>query len=94
GSTPAKYQEFKRMEVGMQFLETGFSVTETAHRLGFADGYYFSRLFKRHIGTSPRHWQDQMRLRRDGQWPRGQEDGEVIYPLRPDLGGRDPSGTD
>ncbi|WP_410218337.1 helix-turn-helix domain-containing protein [Paracoccus sp. (in: a-proteobacteria)] len=83
GSTPVKYQEFKRMEVGMQFLEAGFSVSETAHRLGFADSYYFSRLFKRHIGTSPRGWQEQMRLRRDGQWPRGQEDGQVIYPLRP-----------
>ncbi|QDA36970.1 helix-turn-helix domain-containing protein (plasmid) [Paracoccus liaowanqingii] len=83
GSTPAKYQEFKRMETGMQFLETGCSVAETAHRLGFADAYYFSRLFKRHIGISPRGWQDQVRLRRDGQWPRGQEDGQVIYPLRP-----------
>ncbi len=84
GSTPVKYQEFKRMEVGMQFLEGGFSVTETAHRLGFSDSYYFSRLFKRHIGISPRGWQDQVRLRRDGQWPRGQEDGQVIYPLRDD----------
>ncbi|MFN3276057.1 MAG: helix-turn-helix domain-containing protein [Paracoccus sp. (in: a-proteobacteria)] len=82
GSTPAKYHEFKRMEVGMQFLEAGCSVAETAHRLGFADSYYFSRLFKRHIGTSPRGWQEQVRLRRDGQWPRGQEDGQIIYPLR------------
>ncbi|TJZ90887.1 AraC family transcriptional regulator [Paracoccus gahaiensis] len=87
GSTPAKYQEFKRMETGMQFLETGCSVAETAHRLGFADAYYFSRLFKRHIGISPRGWQEQVRLRRDGQWPRGQEDGQVIYPLRPGKGG-------
>lgn len=86
GSTPMKYQEFKRMEVGMQFLETGCSVTETAHRLGFADSYYFSRLFKRHIGTSPSGWQEQVRLRRDGQWPRGEEDGQVIYPLRPPPG--------
>ncbi|MDN5568779.1 MAG: AraC family transcriptional regulator [Paracoccus sp. (in: a-proteobacteria)] len=86
GSTPAKYQEFKRMEVGMQFLETGMSVSETAHRLGFADSYYFSRVFKRHIGTSPRGWQDQMRLRRDGQWPRGEEDGQIIYPLRKPAG--------
>lgn len=87
GSTPVKYQEFKRMETGMQFLETGCSVAETAHRLGFADAYYFSRLFKRHIGISPRGWQDQVRLRRHGQWPRGQEDGQVIYPLRPGKGG-------
>ncbi|MGP9791656.1 AraC family transcriptional regulator [Roseinatronobacter sp. NSM] len=84
GLTPAKYQEFKRMEIAMQLLEAGHSVTETAQRLGFADCYYFSRLFKRHIGTSPRGWQAQVRLRRDGAWPRGQEDGEILYPLRPD----------
>ncbi|MCC5959476.1 MAG: helix-turn-helix domain-containing protein [Rhodobacteraceae bacterium] len=83
GATPAKYQEFKRMEIGMQLLEAGTGVTETAARLGFNDVYYFSRLFKRHIGTSPRGWQNQVRLRRDGHWPRGQEDGETLYPLRP-----------
>lgn len=83
GATPAKYQEFKRMEIAMQLLEAGHGVTETARRVGFTDSYYFSRLFKRHIGISPRGWQDQVRLRRDGRWPRGQEDGEVIYPLRP-----------
>lgn len=84
GLTPAKYQEFKRMEIAMQLLEAGYNVSETALRLGFADSYYFSRLFKRHIGTSPRGWQDQVRLRRDGTWPRGEEDGEILYPLRPD----------
>ncbi|MDD7972232.1 helix-turn-helix transcriptional regulator [Roseinatronobacter alkalisoli] len=83
GATPAKYQEFKRMEIGMQLLEAGKGVSETATRLGFADVYYFSRLFKRHIGTSPRGWKNQVRLRRDGHWPRGQEDGEILYPLRP-----------
>lgn len=84
GMTPAKYQEFKRMEIAMQLLEAGYSVAETGQRLGFADSYYFSRLFKRHIGISPRGWQDQVRRRRDGAWPRGEEDGEIIYPLRPD----------
>ncbi|MDO5641051.1 MAG: AraC family transcriptional regulator [Paracoccus sp. (in: a-proteobacteria)] len=82
GQTPAKYQESRRMEIGMQLLEAGYSVAETAHRLGFADSYYFSRLFKRHIGASPRGWQDQVRMRRDGHWPRGEEDGQIIYPLR------------
>lgn len=85
GATPAKYQEFKRMEIAMQLLEAGYGVTETAQRVGFADSYYFSRLFKKHIGISPRGWQEQVRLRRDGRWPRGEEDGEVIYPLRPKL---------
>lgn len=82
GTSPARFQESKRMEIGMQLLEAGLSVTDAAHRLGFQDSYYFSRLFKQHIGISPRGWQQQLRLRRDGQWPRGQEDGQVIYPLR------------
>ncbi|MDR7124635.1 AraC-like DNA-binding protein [Pseudorhodobacter sp. 4114] len=86
GVTPAKYQEFKRMEIAMQLLEAGYGITETARRVGFTDSYYFSRLFKRHIGISPRGWQDQVSQRRDGRWPRGQEDGEQIYPLRPPPG--------
>lgn len=83
GTSPARFQEMKRMEMAMQYLESGQTVAEVAHRLGFQDSYYFSRLFKQHIGISPRGWQQQLRLRRDGQWPRGQEDGQVIYPLRP-----------
>lgn len=83
GASPARFQEMKRMEMGMHHLEAGLTVTEVAHRLGFHDSYYFSRQFKKHIGISPRGWQQQLRLRRDGQWPRGQEDGQVIYPLRP-----------
>lgn len=54
GSTPKKYQEFKRMERAMHFLEAGRSISETAVEVGYADVYYFSRMFKRHIGISPR----------------------------------------
>ncbi len=82
GSTPKKFQEFKRMERAMHLLEIGRSVTETAHEVGYHDAYYFSRMFKRHIGTSPRGYQDHIRRSRDGQFPRGEEDGQVLYPLR------------
>ncbi|MFC7705483.1 helix-turn-helix domain-containing protein [Plastorhodobacter daqingensis] len=94
GASPARFQEARRMEMGMQYLEAGLSVAETAHRLGFQDSYYFSRLFKQHIGISPRGWQEQLRLRRDGQWPRGEEDGQVIYPLKPGASNAGMAGDD
>lgn len=54
GRTPRKYQEFKRMERAMHFLESGLSVGATAAEVGYADPYYFSRMFKRMLGLSPR----------------------------------------
>ncbi|GGB04088.1 AraC family transcriptional regulator [Brucella endophytica] len=54
GRTPRKYQEFKRMERAMHFLEAGRSVAATAAEVGYADPYYFSRMFKRTLGLSPR----------------------------------------
>ncbi|MDO5657723.1 MAG: helix-turn-helix domain-containing protein [Paracoccus sp. (in: a-proteobacteria)] len=81
GMTPRKFQEFKRMERAMQLLEGGMSVARAAHEVGYSDAYYFSRMFKRHIGTSPRGYQDHLRRSRDGQFPRGEEDGQAIYPL-------------
>jgi len=57
GLTTAQYQGFKPMEIAMQLQEAGHSVSETALPPGFAASYYFSRLVKRHIGTSPWDWQ-------------------------------------
>ncbi|MDO5528209.1 MAG: helix-turn-helix domain-containing protein [Paracoccus sp. (in: a-proteobacteria)] len=82
GSTPKKFHEFKRMERAMQILEGGASVAQTAHEVGYGDAYYFSRMFKRHIGTSPRGYQDHVKRSRDGHFPRGEEDGAFIYPLK------------
>lgn len=54
GRTPRKYQEFKRMERAMHFLEAGRSVASAGAEVGYADPYYFSRMFKRTLGLSPR----------------------------------------
>lgn len=54
GRTPRKYQEFKRMERAMHFLEAGRSVASAAAEVGYTDPYYFSRMFKRTLGLSPR----------------------------------------
>lgn len=81
GWTPRKFQEFKRMERAMNLLASGNSVSETAALVGYSDAYYFSRMFKRHIGTSPAGYKLAVRESQDGKFPRGEEDGQVIYPL-------------
>ncbi|MBB4955420.1 AraC-like DNA-binding protein [Agrobacterium vitis] len=81
GFTPTKYQEFKRMERAMGLLAGGVSVKKSAELTGFSDPYYFSRMFKHYIGVSPAGYKANERRHRDGQFPRGEEDGKVVYPL-------------
>lgn len=81
GRTPRKFQEFKRMERAMHLLEGGKRVSEAAEAVGYADVYYFSRMFRRFIGISPRGYQRSVQEQRDGQFPRGEEDGQIRYPL-------------
>lgn len=81
GLTPIKYQEFKRMERAMGMLAGGRSVKQTAAAVGYTDNYYFSRMFKHYIGISPAGYKAAERRHRDGQFPRGEEDGFVVYPL-------------
>ncbi|WP_137131065.1 AraC family transcriptional regulator [Rhizobium sp. FY34] len=81
GLTPTKYQEFKRMERAMGLLAGGRSVKQTAAFIGYSDSYYFSRMFKHYIGVSPAGYKAAERRHRDGQFPRGEEDGQVVYPL-------------
>ena len=42
-----------RMEKACEFLKNGFGVAQTAHLVGFADEFNFSRAFKARFGTSP-----------------------------------------
>lgn len=37
-----------------QLLGTGMEIQEIARRTGFADPFHFSRMFRRHVGLSPR----------------------------------------
>lgn len=55
GIRPINYLIEHRMEMAMQFLTLeGLSVKETAEKVGYQDPFYFSRLFKKHMGKSPR----------------------------------------
>lgn len=65
GMTPQKYRELKRMEFAVSRLGQGHSVKQVAAELGYSDPYFFSRMFKRYIGSSPSGY----RLRRAGMGP-------------------------
>ena len=59
GLTPLQYLTDKRLENAASTLSTFFgkgNVSETARLCGFADPLYFSRLFKKKYGVSPRSY--------------------------------------
>lgn len=58
GFTPQKFREMKRMEFAAARLGRGVAVKAVAAELGYTDPYYFSRLFKRYLGSSPSTYQD------------------------------------
>ena len=54
------------MERAMHFLEAGLSVSAAAAEVGYGDPYYFSRMFKRTLGLSPRDHMNRIRRSRHG----------------------------
>ena len=53
--TPIKYINHLRLEKAKRLLlESNFSILEIASATGFEDPFYFSRVFKKQYGTSPR----------------------------------------
>lgn len=60
GFAPTKYLIYKRMEYAKELIKTkllsGYSFQEIARLCGYEDAGYFSRLFKKHTGESPRNW--------------------------------------
>ncbi|MBD2848579.1 helix-turn-helix transcriptional regulator [Paenibacillus sp. IB182496] len=54
GRGPIDYLIRCRMNRACELLDTGdFTVADVARSVGYADAYYFSRLFKKHHGTAP-----------------------------------------
>ncbi len=53
GQTPRQYILKRRMEEARTMLENGWSVQQTAERLGFYDAFHFSKAFKRFWGEPP-----------------------------------------
>lgn len=59
GMTPYHYLLKKKMEAAAKLLrESRMRVGEIARTLGFQDEYYFSRLFRRFHGVSPKRYRD------------------------------------
>jgi AraC-like DNA-binding protein len=54
GVSPMKYLVTRRLEQARLLLASGLKVSEAAAMVGYEDQFYFSRLFKKHYGCSPR----------------------------------------
>ncbi|MBR7142992.1 MAG: AraC family transcriptional regulator [Clostridia bacterium] len=64
GSTPAHFLLEKRMEYAKQLLFSrhlsNYSFQQISFMCGFSDPYYFSRMFRKYTGLSPREWEKQL----------------------------------
>ena len=57
GTSPIAYLLDKKLEQAMLMLrDTAFSIKEISIKLGFKDEFYFSRLFRKKCGKSPREY--------------------------------------
>lgn len=59
GDSPINYLIKTRLEQASYLLlaDNRMSVKEISKRVGYDDAYYFSKLFKKYYGASPRRWQ-------------------------------------
>jgi len=58
GLSPQQYRDERRLRIALELLThvPGIKLRTVAHRIGFADEYYFSRWFKRKVGVAPHKW--------------------------------------
>lgn len=58
GTSPKDFLLRLRIERAARCLreDPGLTVTQVAHDLGFSSSQYFSTVFRRYLGTSPRDW--------------------------------------
>jgi len=55
GEPPMAWVRRARVQIARRYLEQGLSVCDTAERMGFANPYHFSRVFKQVAGITPSH---------------------------------------
>ena len=59
GYTPIKYLAIKKVEAAKKLLETtSLPISSVMEKVGFYDASYFSKLFKKTVGYSPRGYRD------------------------------------
>ncbi|OBB59141.1 AraC family transcriptional regulator [Mycobacterium sp. 852013-51886_SCH5428379] len=61
GTTPARYVEAVRIDIGRAALDAGHTVGESARRAGFKSPETFRRVFVSHLGVSPKVYRDRFR---------------------------------
>ena len=62
GKTMISYINEERMKEALRLLnESNLSVREIALRIGYADPYYFDRLFRRYHAMTPREYRNRLR---------------------------------
>ncbi|WP_400243590.1 AraC family transcriptional regulator [Niallia sp. JL1B1071] len=60
--SPIDYLIQHRIEMACMYLKlTELKLYEIAHKVGYQDSFYFSRLFKKNTGNSPKKYKDQMK---------------------------------
>ena len=62
GISPNEFIVKERIKKAKELLSRNFSVKETAFQTGFTDTNYFTRVFKQWVGTTPKNYQDQIRV--------------------------------
>ncbi len=64
GLSPHKYVTALRLSASLRMLNrSDQTITEAAHAVGYQDEYYFSRVFKKHMGLSPSEYMGKSRAR-------------------------------
>jgi len=62
GSPPMTFLIRLRLQRACEILQQGDeTIEEIAHRVGYEDAYYFSRLFRKHIGVAPSRFRAEVR---------------------------------
>ncbi len=64
GYTPIKYLSIKKIEEAKRLLEsTDLTINEVMEKVGYEDASYFSKLFKKLVGYSPKNYRDNIDMK-------------------------------
>ena len=62
GKTACQLVEEKLVSEAILLFKTKMTIKQIAFELGYEDQYYFSRIFKKHTGHSPKHFRNILKM--------------------------------